>query len=376
MRPEPGHVLIAKNGTPIRLSPSAYGLLRAVESGTGFEALASSLSRSGRTVTAAEVESSYERLTAQIRSVERGPGPRVPPGFLLRRRLLPRAAVARVASRLTVLFASPLVAALVLAIVLTAVASSPLSARLQFEYLWPAYLLFIVSLLAHEIGHATACVRYGAPPSEIGVAIYWIYPAFYVDVTRAWQLGRRRRVVVDLGGVYFQLIVGAGYAAAYAATGWPAFSVATRMILLSCLVSVTPVFRLDGYWALADALGSTRLDREPGRLLSLLADRFRGRRGRAWPWSPLSTAVIALYSAVSLGGWIFLMGRLAPAVQQRAARLPAEMTSLIRSLASESVFDVDLLGSLLVSAFLFLVSGLMIRQLFQRTARWFGQVVS
>jgi putative peptide zinc metalloprotease protein len=34
------------------------------------------------------------------------------------------------------------------------------------------YLLFLCSLLVHELGHAAACVRYGARPGAIGATMY------------------------------------------------------------------------------------------------------------------------------------------------------------------------------------------------------------
>jgi len=42
-----GYLLIGSRGTPIRLSSSAYHLLKAVRAGMGFEALAKGLSRGG-----------------------------------------------------------------------------------------------------------------------------------------------------------------------------------------------------------------------------------------------------------------------------------------------------------------------------------------
>ena len=42
---------------------------------------------------------------------------------------------------------------------------------------------------------------------NIGFALYFIYPAFYTDVTKVWRLPRLKRAVVDLGGIYFQAIL-------------------------------------------------------------------------------------------------------------------------------------------------------------------------
>ena len=62
---------------------------------------------------------------------------------------------------------------------------------------------------------------FGALPDRIGIGIYVIYPALFSDVTAAWRLSRGQRVLVDLGGSYFQLLVTVALLAAERVTHAP-----------------------------------------------------------------------------------------------------------------------------------------------------------
>lgn len=69
------------------------------------------------------------------------------------------------------------------------------------------YLLFFAIIFFHEIGHATASYSFGAKPKEIGFGLYFIFPVMYTNTTNAWKLDKIKRIKVNLGGIYFQLII-------------------------------------------------------------------------------------------------------------------------------------------------------------------------
>jgi putative peptide zinc metalloprotease protein len=178
---------------------------------------------------------------------------------------------------------------------------------------WMGYALFAVSIFVHEFGHAAASARYGARPSGIGFTAYLIYPALYSDVSAAWQLKRWQRVVVDIGGAFFQLVVGAAYVFLHRFTGGEYFKVAVLMILANCLFSLNPILKFDGYWLVADALGVTNLARQPHRIAAHIWAHVRGRTPPALPWSSFVTGVLTLYSAVALGFWGMFLWNIVPA---------------------------------------------------------------
>ena len=68
-------------------------------------------------------------------------------------------------------------------------------------------LVTVLSAGFHEFGHAAAARRGGATPGVMGAGLYLVWPAFYTDVTDSYRLGRKGRVLTDLGGLYFNAIV-------------------------------------------------------------------------------------------------------------------------------------------------------------------------
>ncbi len=121
--------------------------------------------------------------------------------------------------------------------------------------------LCLFSILAHEFGHAAAVSRYGGTPGSIGFALYILMPSFYADVSEIWRFSRRQRMVVDLGGVYFQQLVFAAFAFTGAFTSAPEYFIACRLIDLMALLTLNPIFQFDGYWFLVDYLGLPKLYR-------------------------------------------------------------------------------------------------------------------
>lgn len=68
-------------------------------------------------------------------------------------------------------------------------------------------LLLLLSSFVHEIGHASACRHFGVKHGGIGFGLYLTFPVFYTDVSEIWKLKRTERIVVNMAGVYFQLIL-------------------------------------------------------------------------------------------------------------------------------------------------------------------------
>ena len=114
--------------------------------------------------------------------------------------------------------------------------------------------LLLLSALAHELGHVTATSAFGARPGEIGIGVYFIFPVFYADVTRSWQLPRGQRLAVSAGGFYFQAILMTlatiiAWITGAAVARWFVFINA-----LSIMHMLNPAFKMDGYWLLSDAV--------------------------------------------------------------------------------------------------------------------------
>lgn len=328
------YLLIGRNGSYIRLSSSAVQLLRQVGQGTSFEHLAEVLSQRDATpVLPADVEASYRKVIERITAIE-ARGDKLRDAFWFRKGILPASMVNRIAGGCAAAF-HPVAVFVFLAVIITAATLGQRSVlSVEARQFWPAYGLFLASLVAHEIGHASGCARYGARPSEIGLALYFIYPVFYSNVSAAWTLKRWQRVIVDVGGVYFQLIIGAAYTFTYALSGWEPLRLAVLFILGSCVFSLNPILKFDGYWVVADALGVTNLSRQPMRVLRYLMARLCRRSPLSLPWSTSVTVVLALYAALSIGFWGWFLWKLAPAVLSHASNAARAIATLIVTLSS------------------------------------------
>jgi len=156
--------------------------------------------------------------------------------------------------------AGPAIALLVVSHLLAYRALS-MQAELKFELfagpLLTGCLLF--SIFLHELGHVAACQRWHCPHGPLGFGLYFSMPIFYVDVTQAWRLSRHQRAVVDLGGVYIQMLCVPLALLLYWWTGNATYLIVIITIDMLVLYNFEPFMKLDGYWLLSDLTGVPNL---------------------------------------------------------------------------------------------------------------------
>lgn len=184
--------------------------------------------------------------------------------FLLHWDLIPERYVVWVSKWLRFLFNGPAVTPGLLLIIITHYLVYAEYSTSQFlshaSFLW-VLLLCLLSVLCHEFGHSSAVSKYGGSPGKIGFGLYILLPAFYADVSEIWRFRRKHRMVVDLGGVYFQELTFVAFALLGFLTSAPEYFVACRFIDLMILLTLNPVFQFDGYWFLVDYLALPNLYR-------------------------------------------------------------------------------------------------------------------
>ena len=143
-----------------------------------------------------------------------------------------------------------------------------------FTMSWQDSLLFyglmFFCFLVHELGHAAASARFGSKPAEIGVGLYLIFPVLFCNVTDAWRLPRMQRVVVSLGGGYFQVLACAMLVPFQLASSSALLSFVIATNLMSILVTLNPFFRFDGYWVYADFFCLANLRERSRRCVSAM----------------------------------------------------------------------------------------------------------
>lgn len=120
-------------------------------------------------------------------------------------------------------------------------------------------IIFLIGLL-HELGHTSALMFCGKKPGRIGFAFYILSFVLFSDVTNAWKLTRKERLLVDYGGIFFQSL--------FSAILCIINSIWIHSYILEIVVSVeailvlenfNPFFKYDGYWMLSDILGTTNV---------------------------------------------------------------------------------------------------------------------
>ena len=166
----------------------------------------------------------------------------------------------------------------------------------------PAMLLYQLSVALHELGHAAALRRHGERAGGIGFGFYRLFPVFFTDVSRAWQLPRGPRAVVDAGGMYVQVLFAGALIALTTGSHSPAFARAVGLIDLSLIANLHPILRMDGYWLVSD-LSEVRDLR--ARSLALLRGGFGRAPGGARP-SPFLIAytLFSLVYFAAFAGWL------------------------------------------------------------------------
>ncbi|WP_443939439.1 hypothetical protein [Pedobacter sp. MW01-1-1] len=132
--------------------------------------------------------------------------------------------------------------------------------KLQVSDILISYILFTGIILIHELGHASASTYFGIKPKEIGFGFYFVFPVFYTNVSKIWELDFVKRNTVNLGGIYFQLIVNIFLIFFFFLNDTVGF--VFELIIantFSMLFSLIPFFRYDGYWILSDTLNIPNL---------------------------------------------------------------------------------------------------------------------
>jgi putative peptide zinc metalloprotease protein len=132
-------------------------------------------------------------------------------------------------------------------------------------------IVLFISSIYHELGHATAACYYNCKVGDIGVGLYLFKPVLYTDLSSTWKLSRKRRVIIDMGGIYFQLVMVNAISLLLLFLNSSELKVAVLSIIVLAILNLNPFLRLDGYWILTDWLGIVNVN---NRVFSLIKNKF------------------------------------------------------------------------------------------------------
>lgn len=119
-----------------------------------------------------------------------------------------------------------------------------------------------ITTVVHEAAHALMLLRYGHGMRRAGLMLFFFMPSAFCDVTPAWLLPRRQRVVVCLAGALTQLgLAGAALLTATFVSGdWrQMLDLYGAAIALTAFINLIPFVKFDGYLALISWLDEPAL---------------------------------------------------------------------------------------------------------------------
>lgn len=147
-------------------------------------------------------------------------------------------------------------------------------------------IAFIGLKVWHELGHGYACKLFGGRVPEMGCKLIVGMPLAYVDASAAWSFPRMRdRIMVMLGGMYFETIIAIPAAIVWAVTpNSPTGAFAYQLVLMAgvatFLFNLNPLMKYDGYFVLSDVVGIPNLrSRSTHELKRFAKRRFLGIDG-------------------------------------------------------------------------------------------------
>jgi|TARA_B110000037_G_scaffold221513_1_gene292797 putative peptide zinc metalloprotease protein len=129
------------------------------------------------------------------------------------------------------------------------------------------FCLSFLSVTFHEFGHVTATEYFGAKQDGIGGGFYLFSPVYFADVTDIWKLKPNQRIIVNLAGIYFELLICTIYIILALSFNFKFLMIFASVIFLRTLINLNPFLRSDGYWVLTDKLGIPNLRKVSANLL-------------------------------------------------------------------------------------------------------------
>ena len=180
--------------------------------------------------------------------------------------------------------------------------SEPLTSLLAAQNLLIMWFTLSGLKLIHELGHAYACKNYSLHVPTLGVYLVAGVPCAYVDASASWSLASsRQRIVICLGGMYFESVVAAISMCVWAVTS-PGLlnAIAYNTIFLAGVATVVfninPLMKYDGYFILGDLVQIPNLGQRAREHVEELAKRFiLGLPGDPRPATRAEKAIFLTY---------------------------------------------------------------------------------
>ena len=139
----------------------------------------------------------------------------------------------------------------------------------------PLYVLTLIHVSLHEMGHGLTCKHFGGKVPRMGIMFYLVSFIFFCDVTAAYNFPeKRQKLLVSLGGpiVTFAVLgLGLWGVGCFAGSGsiWEYVFVAFSLFnFFGLVMNFNPFIRMDAYYMLMDLTGIHNLRARSFRFLN------------------------------------------------------------------------------------------------------------
>jgi putative peptide zinc metalloprotease protein len=231
------------------------------------------------------------------------------------------------------------------------------------RYFYYYILAMVVSVTFHEIGHAAAATYFGAKPGGIGGGFYLFRPVYYADVTDIWRLKRNQRIIVNLSGIYFELIFCSILLLISVLSGNYTLLVITLLISITTLFNLIPFIRSDGFWVLSDLISKPNLLQHARKKIVDVLKYLFLRKPVKWQ---KYDAILAIYGVVSyafMGLFLYTVLIKNPA---SIIYFPKSVIEFAKGLIEGADFSVEKLFGLLLPLFFYILLFRLLKSLLVR----------
>jgi putative peptide zinc metalloprotease protein len=159
-------------------------------------------------------------------------------------------------------------------------------------------------LILHELGHSFIAKNYKINTGKIGIGIYLFLPVFYINLNEIWRLEKRKRMMINLGSIYFQLLIGLILIIIFYVIGSNMVGGLIKLNFLIAILNLNPLVRFDGYWTLSDFLNDNNLYNNSTKL-------FRSWLRFKFPKSSKSLIVYTIFKTIFFAYIYYMLIKLA-----------------------------------------------------------------
>jgi|694.fasta_scaffold75804_3 putative peptide zinc metalloprotease protein len=282
--------IVSYAGKHFEVSEAVAELIQAINSSDSKSDAIEQFSKSRNT--SYSEESINKLIVKYINPILESEGKEAKQSFIFKKEIFSAKRIEPITSKFSIAF-NPLLAAILCGVILllesaflltTDSRSHSLIGETGPEILLASGLIFFLSTIFHELGHASACKYFKIDHGHIGIGLYLHFPVFYADVSNVWKLPRLKRVIVDLAGIYFQLIFLVPLIIIYLYDQNELVKYIIFAINLSFLFDLNPFFKFDGYWVCSDLLGIPNLRDRTIETIIFFTNKIRGQANKEKPF--------------------------------------------------------------------------------------------